>query len=294
MTRILLFVTIALSLASASLAYLTRQKAEELAGTLRSTSQNATEAKASASKLKEENKTAQARIEELTKSAEDQKAQADQIAASLKDSESKGTKLESEVAEKAKKAEALARQLEEAVVAAKPAVPLPDPVQEQKLAKLTEDLEKTKQAAEAEQKRLMQKTAELEKTVARAVAQNKAGNGGGLGTGGGGSATGKAVSGKVVAVNEGWNFVVVDIGDRNGVTPETQLEVQRKGKVVASLSVTEVRPKHVSAGVEYAEGKRREKVLLGDTVVVVPRVLEPSTADTARPNDLFASPAGVP
>ena len=134
----------------------------------------------------------------------------------------------------------------------------------------------------------------LEKTVARAVAQNRSGNGGGAGTGGGGSTTGKPVSGKVVALNEGWNFVVVDIGDKNGVTPETQLEVQRKGKVVARLNVTEVRPRHVSAGIEYAEGKRRERVLPGDTVVVVPRVVEPSAADAVRPNDLFASPAGVP
>jgi len=55
-----------------------------------------------------------------------------------------------------------------------------------------------------------------------------------------------------------------------------------------------VRPKHVSAGVEYAEGNRREKVLLGDTVVVVPKLVDPSAADAVSPNDLFASPTAVP
>ncbi len=296
MIRILLFATIALSLASASLAYLTRQKAEELAGNLKSTSQSVTETKSSASKLKEENKTAQSRIEELSKSAEAQKAQADQVATSLKESESKGAKLEAEAAEKGKKVEALTRQLEEAVAAAKAAVPMPDPAQEQKVAKLNEDLEKTKQLADAEQKRLMQKTVELEGKVAQLLAKNKPSNGGGGATGGGTGANGtrKAVSGTVVAVNEGWNFVVVDIGDKNGVTPETQLAVQRKGKVVANLKVTEVRPKHVSAGVEYAEGGRRDKVLLGDTVVVVPKLVEPSVAEFGSPNDLFASPNSVP
>jgi hypothetical protein len=296
MIRILLFATIALSLASASLAFLTRQKAEEMAGNLKSTSQTVTETKSSASKLKEENKTAQARIEELSKSTEDQKAQADKVAANLKESEAKGTKLEAEVAEKGKKVESLTRQLEEALAAAKPATPIPDPAQEQKVAKLLDDLEKTKQSAEAEQKRLMQKAVELEGKVAQLTAKNKAASGGGPAAGSvGGAGTKKAVSGTVVAVNEGWNFVVVDLGDRNGVTPETNLAVQRNGKVVANLKVTEVRPKHVSAGVEYAEGSNRgDKVLLGDTVVVVPRLVDTSAAEAISPNDLFASPTAIP
>ena len=294
MIRILLFATIALSLASASLAYLTRQKAEELSGNLRSSSQSVTETKSSASKLREENKTAQSRIEELSKSAEAQKAQADQVVANLKESESKGTKLEAEIVEKAKKVEALSRQLEEAVATAKAAVPMPDPAQEQKLAKLAEDLEKTKQSAEAEQKRLMQRAVELEGKVAQLTAKNKTANGGGASGGASGGGPQKSASGSVVAINEGWNFVVVNLGDRNGVTPETLLAVQRKGKLVANLKVTEVRPKHVSAGVEYAEGNRREKVLLGDTVVVVPKPMDLPAADAVNPNDLFASPTAVP
>ena len=294
MIRILLFATIALSLASASLAYLTRQKAEELSGNLRSTSQSVTETKSSASKLREENKTAQSRIEELSKSAEAQKAQADQVVANLKESESKGTKLEAEIVEKAKKVEALSRQLEEAVATAKAAVPMPDPAQEQKLAKLAEDLEKTKQSAEAEQKRLMQRAVELEGKIAQLTAKNKTANGGGASGGASGGGPQKGASGSVVAINEGWNFVVVNLGDRNGVTPETLLAVQRKGKLVANLKVTEVRPKHVSAGVEYAEGNRREKVLLGDTVGVVPKPMDLPAADAVNPNDLFASPTAVP
>jgi hypothetical protein len=295
MIRILLFATIALSLASASLTFLTRQKAEELAGNLKSTSQTVTETKSNASKLKEENKTAQARIEELSKSTEEQKTQADKIASNLKEIEAKGTKLEAEVAEKEKKVESLTRQLEEAVAAAKPTTPMPDPAQEQKVAKLTEDLEKIRQSADAEQKRLMQKAVELEGKVAQLTAKNKASNGGDSAGGGvGGTGNKKAVTGTVVAVNEGWNFVVVDLGDKNGVTPETQLAVQRKGKVVANLKVTEVRPKHVSAGVEYAEGTSKDKVLLGDTVVVVPRLADPSASEAVNPNDLFASPTAVP
>jgi hypothetical protein len=295
MIRILLFATIALSVASASLAYLTRQKGQELADNLRSASQNATEAKSKNSKLAEENKTAQARIADLNKSAEDQKAQTEKTAANLKEIESNSTKLEAEVAEKAKKVEALTKQLEEAVAAAKPPAPMPDPAQEQKIAKLTEELEKTKQTAEAEQKRLTQKAMDLEGKLTRLTAKNKAEGGDGKTVGGGGSGGAqKAVTGTVVALNDGWNFVVVDLGDKNGITPETQLAIQRQGKVVAQLKVTEVRPKHVSAGVEYAPGSRKEKVLLGDTVVVLPKPIELPFSEPTTPNDLFASPTAIP
>lgn len=295
MIRILLFATIAFSLASGTLAYLTRQKAEELSGNLKSTSLSVTETKSAASKLKEENKTAQARIEELSKSAEAQKAQAEQVAANLKESESKATKLEADVAEKAKKMEALDRQLKEAIAAAKPPAPMPDPAQEQKIVELGKELEKVKQDAEKEQKRLADEAAELKKKVTQLVAKNNPNPGGGAsGSGGSGAAAPKVVSGNVVAVNDGWNFVVVDLGDKNGVTPETTLLVQRNGKAVANLKITEVRPKHVSAEVEALEGKRRERVHLGDTVVIVPKPVEPSAANLPTPNDLFASPTAVP
>jgi hypothetical protein len=295
MIRILLFATIALSVASASLAYFTRQKGQELMDKLRSETQSLTDARSKNSKLSEENKTAQSRITELSKSSEDQKTQGEKTVANLKEFESKSTKLEAEVAEKTKKVEALTKQLEEAIAAAKPSVPMPDPAQEQKIAKLTEDLEKTKQAAEAEQKRLTQKAMDLEGKLTRLTAKNKAEGGDGKTVGGGSSGGGqKPVTGTVVALNDGWNFVVVDLGDKNGITPETPLAIQRQGKVVAHLKVTEVRPKHVSAGVEYAPGSRKEKVLLGDTVVVLPKPIELPLSESTTPNDLFASPAAIP
>lgn len=297
MIRILLFATIALSLASASLAYLTRQKAAEVAGNLKTATQSVTETKSGAAKLKEENKAAQSRLEELGKSAEEQKAQVEKTVASLKESESKGTKLEADLAEKTKKVETLTRQLEEAVAAAKPAAPVPDPAQEQRIEKLTEELKTTRQTAEAEQKRLLQKTVDLEGKIAKLTAKNKpdpSGDGRTADSGGADGGKQKTVSGTVVAVNQGWNFVVVDLGDKNGITPETLLAVQRNGRVVANLKVNEVRPKHVSADVEYAEGYRRGKVLLGDTVVIVPKPPGPPSAEAPIPNDLFSNPNAIP
>lgn len=297
MIRILLFATIVFSLASGALAYLTRQKAQELTGSLKDTSQRANESRSALAKLKDENKTALAKIEELSKAAETQKEQADKVAANLKESESKAVKLEADIADRNKKVESLNKQLQEAIAAAKPSAPLPDPAQEQKIVELSKELERTKQEAEKERKHLADESAKLTKKVADLTAKNSA-SGAGASAGSGqdawGSKTSKTVSGTVVAVNEGWNFVLVDIGDKNGVTPETELAVQRNGKTVAKLKVTEVRPKHVSADVEYSDGRRRDRVLLGDTVVVVPKKVEPPGGDSAAPNDLFASPTAVP
>lgn len=303
MIRILLFATIVFSLASGALAYLTRQKAQELAGNLRDTSQKATESRSATAKLKEENKTALAKIEELGKAAETQKAQADLVAANLKETETKATKLEADLADRSMKVESLNKQLQEALAAAKAPAPLSDPAQEQKIVELGKELEKTKQESEKERKRLADEAAKLAKRVTELTAKNSASGGGtsgGRGEAGQISASApgarppKVVSGTVVAVNEGWNFVLVDLGDKNGVTPETELAVQRNGKTVAKLKVTEVRPKHVSADVEYSDGKRRDKVVLGDTVVVMPRRIEPPVVDSPVPNDLFASPTAVP
>jgi predicted nuclease with TOPRIM domain len=268
-----------------------------LAGNLRDTSQKATEGRAATSKLKEENKASLAKIEELGKAAETQKAQADQVASNLKETESKAIKLEADLADRNKKVESLNKQLQEAIAAAKPPTPMPDPAQEQKIVELAKELEKTRQESERERKQLADEAAKLTKKVADLTARNSVSGAGPAaitGEGATGSKGPKAVSGTVVAVNEGWNFVLVDLGDKNGVTPETELAVQRNGKTVAKLKVTEVRPKHVSADVEYSDGRRRDKVLLGDSVVVVPRKIEPSGSDSAAPNDLFASPTAVP
>ena len=50
------------------------------------------------------------------------------------------------------------------------------------------------------------------------------------------------LEGKVLAVNPNWSFVVLNIGDRQGVVAGSSLIVKRAGNLVARLRVTSVEP----------------------------------------------------
>ena len=288
MTRILLYITMALSLASVALSVLTRQKGAELSSDLSSTKKSTVALKGDLSKLNEEKSSALARADEVGKTAEERKAQLEKLNESLKESEGKASKLQAEISEKMELIAKLKKQAEDASAAPPPPPPGPDPAQEQKIASLKAELENSQQTAEAEQKRLNQEVLDLKGKLTQITAKNSgaAGKAGRNGK--------KPVVGRVVAYNEGWNFVVVDIGDKQGVTPESQLLVKRDGRTLARLRITEVRPSHTSAGLEYPNQKKNELVRPGDTVVIQPPAEVAVDPTPLNVSELIASPKLIP
>jgi hypothetical protein len=133
-------------------------------------------------------------------------------------------------------------------LAEKPApvvTPVADPAMEQMVAGSKSDLEKARQSASEENDKASKKIHKLETKMAQMVPkpvvpsekdpQGK-----------------QPLTGEVVAYNEGWNFVVVNLGDKQGVTPESKLMIQRGGKMIAQLQITDVQPKFSTAGITYA------------------------------------------
>lgn len=285
MIRFLLFFTIALSLASAVLAFLTKERAAELNEKLSSSSQLAGALKNENAKFKEEKKTITAQMEELSKSGQLQKKELEKVQGTALAKDGEVAKLKTDL----QTAEAKSVDLEKKLAAnvAQPAAPAPDPAMEQMVASLKADLEKVKQGASDEQSKAAEKIRGLESKMAQMVPKpvppaGKNGEGKQLPTG------------EVVAFNEGWNFVVVNLGDKQGVTPESKLMVQRGGKVIARLEITEVQPKFVTAGLVYPPGaSAKERVRPGDAVSFAPKV-EPE-AEMERGNfnasALFPKPA---
>ncbi len=272
MTKILLGITIVFSLASAGLAFLTRQKTGELSATLSAAKQTSELGRAELERLKKEREETVAKLEQAEKTAEEQKGQLEKSVGDMKTLEAKGTAALSDMAKKEEQIADLNKKLKEAMsAAAAPPVPAgPDPAQEQLINTLKADLDKARRTAEAEQKRLAQKVQELEAKTAKASPKAT--------TVVTDPATGRTVivpnapvSGQIVAMNEGWNFVVVSLGDKKGVTPESQLTVQRAGKTIAKLQITEVRPTHTSAGIVFPDPKKREAIQLGDKVFLTPK-----------------------
>ena len=207
-------------------------------------------------------------MEELNGSAQQQKQELEKAQAAVAAKEADLAKLKTSLQGAESKSVELEKKLAEK--AAQPLVPVPDPATEQLVAGLKSDLEKAKQNASEEQAKSVSKIRELEAKMSQmtpkpVVASGKNGEGK------------QPPTGEVVAYNEGWNFVVVNMGDKHGVTPESKLMVQRGGKIIAWLEITEVRPKFVSAGLKYPPGvsskvSSKEQVRPGDIVLFAPKV----------------------
>jgi hypothetical protein len=77
----------------------------------------------------------------------------------------------------------------------------------------------------------------------------------------------QGLSGKIVAYNPGWNFVVLNIGDRSGLKAGVQMVVLRGGNMIGKVKVTSVEPSTAIADVLPGTVGRGESVQPGDTVV---------------------------
>jgi hypothetical protein len=75
------------------------------------------------------------------------------------------------------------------------------------------------------------------------------------------------LSGKILAFNPGWNFVVLSIGDKQGVKANTQMLVMRSGQPIAKVKISSVEPATSIADVIPGSLLKGESVQPGDTVV---------------------------
>ncbi len=75
------------------------------------------------------------------------------------------------------------------------------------------------------------------------------------------------LEGKVLAVDSSWNFVVLSIGDKQGVTPNSTLLVKRGDALVARLQVTTVDPSTAIANIVPGSLPKGSFVRPGDVVI---------------------------
>jgi len=106
------------------------------------------------------------------------------------------------------------------------------------------------------------------------------------------------VSGRILAVNPGWNFVVLSIGDRQGLMTNSPLLVTRGGEPIAKVRVTSIETSRSIADVIPGSVRRGVTVQPGDNVVYEGsrnqpvHVAEPTTpASAPAPSSSSALPA---
>jgi hypothetical protein len=72
---------------------------------------------------------------------------------------------------------------------------------------------------------------------------------------------------RILAVNGGWNFVVLSVGDKQGISVDDPLIVVRGNEPVAKLRITSVEPSTSIADVIPSSVRRGISIQPGDTVI---------------------------
>jgi hypothetical protein len=75
------------------------------------------------------------------------------------------------------------------------------------------------------------------------------------------------LTGKIMAYNPGWNFVVVNLGDKQGMKANAQLLVMRGSQTVAKVKVTNVEPASSIADIIPGSLSKSGPVQPGDAVI---------------------------
>ena len=259
MAKIFLGIALAVMLATAALGFLTQQNGTKLKNALQKTTDDLTSTKGTLSVTKKElEKTqgdltaANGKVEEQGKEIATQKGQMDDL-----------TK---KIAEATTAMEAKTKEVEDLnakIIAMGPNKGPKDPnqVEDPVIAALKAEVEKAKGDAAQSQAladTLIAKKKEIEDKMVSLEQYKKAREMGFVRQG---------TTGRILAVNGGWNFVVLSIGDKQGAVVGATMLVLRGGEPIAKARVSSVEAATSIADILPGSVRRGVTVQPGDTVV---------------------------
>jgi hypothetical protein len=258
MARLLLIASIVLGFVTAFLGFKTKQQAEELQEKLKSQT-------AAANQAKQLMTTAQKERDEAKKSFDEIQATLKQREAEFTDAKAAAEKAKADLTKALADVDAKTAKLEEVEKARKILEEKIGPVPPEQLAAKMEELtkEKTRLEGERDEAKAVAAAAterynDLSATVAQkdqTIQEYKS------------NYVRQGLSGKIVAYNPGWNFVVLNIGDRSGLKAGVPMVVLRGGNMVGKVKVTSVETNTAIADVLPGTIARGDSVQPGDTVV---------------------------
>jgi len=263
MARIFLAISILLTLVSGVLSIQTRGKAKGIRDDLTSAKTTATVAADDAKKAKEAAKAAEEK-------ATDALAKKEQVETQLTAAKGEAEKATKDLADVKTQLDAKDKSLatlteERDKLKNVPAAPTVNPETEQKLKDAQAALAEKDTVTKALEDKLKQaetdKKVFAEEKARREQHQMKPG-----------------LEGRVLAVNPSWNFVVLSMGDHQGVVPTATLLVKRGGFLVAKVRVTSVEPSTSIADILPSGGGGSSIVQPGDVVIYSRDEVEGSTA----------------
>ncbi len=75
------------------------------------------------------------------------------------------------------------------------------------------------------------------------------------------------LEGRILAVNQAWNFVVLNLGDRNGVVGNAEMLIKRGNQLIGKVRVTSVEPSTSIADIVVNSVPRGVSIQPGDNVI---------------------------
>lgn len=85
-----------------------------------------------------------------------------------------------------------------------------------------------------------------------------------------------ALEGKILAVNAAWNFIVINLGQQDGVSNGMIMTVKRNGQVIAKAKISSVEPSTSAADVIGGSVTAGVNVQIGDLIFITPVHNEPT------------------
>ncbi len=251
MTKIFLIVSAVLLMASAALGFLNKGKLAEKQMELVSTKASVDGARNDATKAKAEQKKAESAKTEAEGKATDLETKLTAVNNEISSLNDKVTKAEADVKAKQADIETLNQKL---AAATPPPAMTPPPG-------MAEDLDKAKhQLAELQLIKdglegQLKSAREAQQAAERRVAQREQAD----------QKTG--LTGRVLAVDRNWNFVVLNLGGRSGVNANETMVIRRGTSLVGRVRVTSVEPTQSIADIVPNSVPAGVSVQTGDTVV---------------------------
>ena len=254
MGKVLLYASIAVTLATTALGFINKGKLSTTKDELTSSQQAVQQKAAAVEQAQKELKTANATLETVTAEKTQAVSQAETLKTDLEKNKTQVADLTTQITAKTTEVTELDAKLKEAEAKLANTTPAtattatgPSPedqakMQEQEtlITKLQSDLESSRAQLE-----------DLRKKDGLRMAQQMR----------------KGLEGRVLAVNQAWNFVVLNLGDRNGVVGNAEMLVKRGTQLVGKVRITSVEPSTSIADIVANSVPRGASIQPGDNVI---------------------------
>lgn len=253
MGKVLLYVAIVVTVVAAALGFINGgtlgDSRSQLADTRKKFEDTSAQLNQSKSKLKD----AEGKLETAEKERDDAAKKAETAESDTKKAQAQVAGLTSQVSAKENEVEGLKKEVADAKASSKAAPVAPGPSQNEvdELKLLNQKLQDEKVKLQADRDSAQARAEELKsKQDARAAGLMR-----------------KGLEGRILAVNQAWNFVVLDLGDRNGVVGNAEMLIKRGNQLIGKVRITSVEPSTSIADIIPTSVQRGVTIQPGDHVI---------------------------